>query len=179
VNETIALHAVIHRYNPQITALVHTHPPATVTWGTFRRVPEIYDQESCILAGDVGIVEEEYTGTAASEDRVRPFAEAVAKHTAVILPNHGALTSGLNIQVALMRMMLLEGMCARNISVAMAAQATGLKPQSIRMEHALIAKKEIAAMPAISAVWKDTLEKLRKSDPDLFEYGPRTAVAAD
>ncbi|MGC2694313.1 MAG: class II aldolase/adducin family protein [Candidatus Angelobacter sp.] len=179
VNDTIALHAVIHRYNPHITALAHTHPPATVSWGTFRRLPEIYDQESCILAGDVGIVEEDYTGTAASEDRVRPFADAVAKYAAVILPNHGALTSGPNIQVALLRMMLLEGMCARNISVAIAAQATGLKPIPIKMEHALTAKKEINAMPAIPAVWKDTLERLQKSDPELFQYRPQTAAAAD
>ena len=177
VNDTIALHAVIHRLNPQITALAHTHPPATVSWGTFRRVPEIYDQESCILAGDVGIVEEDYTGTAAGEDRVRPFADAVAKYPAVILPNHGALTSGPNIQVALTRMLLLEGMCARNISVAVAAQATGLKPIPIKMEHALTAKKEIAAMPGISATWKDILERLQKSDPQLFELRPRIAVA--
>ncbi len=178
VNDTIALHAVIHRYNPHIAALAHTHPPATVSWGTFRRVPEIFDQESCILAGDVGIVEEDYTGTAASEDRVRPFADAIARHAAVILPNHGALTSGPNIQVALTRMMLLEGMCARNISVAMAAQATGLKPIPIKMEHALTAKKEIAAMPGIPAVWKDTLERLQKTDPELFQYRPKSAAAA-
>jgi L-fuculose-phosphate aldolase len=177
VNDTIALHAVIHRYNPQIAALAHTHPPATVTYGIFRRVPEIYDQESCILAGDVGVVEEDYTGTAASEDRVRPFAEAIGKFAAVILPNHGALTSGPNIQVALMRMMLLEGMCARNISVAMAAQATGLKPIPIKMEYALAAKSEIASMPAIPAIWKDTLTKLQVTDPDLFEHRPRTVAA--
>lgn len=177
VNDTIALHAVIHRYNPEIVALAHTHPPATVTFGTFRRVPEIYDQESCLLAGDVSVMEEEYTGTAASEDRVRPFAEAIGKHAAVILPNHGALTSGPNIQVALMRMMLLEGMCARNISVAMAAQATGMKPFPIKMEHALAAKREIGAMPAIPAIWKDTLLKLQRTDPDLFEHRPRTVAA--
>src|SRR6266852_483975 len=39
VNDTIALHAVIHRYNPQILALVHTHPPATITWGTSATFP--------------------------------------------------------------------------------------------------------------------------------------------
>ncbi|MGZ4855559.1 MAG: hypothetical protein ACXVKH_10120 [Candidatus Angelobacter sp.] len=60
----------------------------------------------------------------------------------------------------------------------MAAQATGLKPISIKMEHALTAKKEIADMPAIPAVWKDTLERLQKSDPELFEFMPRTAAAA-
>jgi ribulose-5-phosphate 4-epimerase/fuculose-1-phosphate aldolase len=177
VNETIALHAIIHRHNPQIIALAHTHPPATITWGTFRKIPEIYDQESCILAGDVGIVDEDYTGLAATEDRIKPFAEAVGRFPAVILPNHGAITSGPNIQVALTRMVLLEGMCARNISVAIAAQATGYKPHTIRMEDALTAKREIAAIPAIPAVWKDTMIRLQQTDPELFEYRPKSAAA--
>jgi hypothetical protein len=61
----------------------------------------------------------------------------------------------------------------------MAAQATGLKPIAMKMEHALTAKKEIAAMPGIPAVWKDTLEKLQITDPELFALRPRTAAAAD
>jgi L-fuculose-phosphate aldolase len=177
VNDTIALHAVIHRYNPKIAALTHTHPPATVTYGTFRRVPEIYDQESCFLAGDIGIVEEDYSGLAATEERVRPFAQAVGKFSAVILPNHGALTSGPNIQTTMLRMMLLEGTCQRNISVAMAAQATGLKPHPIKAEDALTAKKELANIPALPAVWKDTLQRLQLTDADLFEHRPHTVAA--
>lgn len=177
VNDTIALHAVIHRHNPRIMALAHTHPPAAVTWGTFRRIPEIYDQESCILAGDVGIVDGDHTGLAATEHRVKPFAEAVGKFPAVILPNHGAITSGPNIQVALTRMLLLEGMCARNISVAVAAQATGYKPHAIKMEDALTTKREISEIPAIPAVWKDILIRLQHTDPELFEYRPQVAAA--
>ncbi|HEY6305952.1 MAG TPA: class II aldolase/adducin family protein [Candidatus Angelobacter sp.] len=177
VNDTIALHAVIHRYNPQIAAVIHTHPPATITYGTFHRLPEIYDQESCFLAGDIGIVEEDYSGLAATEERVRPFAEAVGKFAAVILPNHGALTSGPNVQAAMMRMMLLEGVCARNISVAVAAQATGLKAHSIKAEDALNAKNELANIPALPAVWKDTLERLQQTDPELFEHRQHTAAA--
>jgi ribulose-5-phosphate 4-epimerase/fuculose-1-phosphate aldolase len=177
VNNTIALHAVIHRYNPQIAALVHTHPPATVTYGTFRRVPEIYDQESCFLAGDVGVVEEDYSGLAATEDRVRPFAEVAGRFAAVILPNHGAITSGPSIQEAMFRMMLLEGTCQRNISVAIAAQATGLKPIPIKADDAITAKKELANIPALPAVWKDTLHRLQLTDPDLFEHRPHTVAA--
>ena len=176
VNETIALHALIHRHNPQIAALIHTHPPATITYGTFRRVPEIYDQESCFLAGDIGVVEEDYSGLASTEERIRPFAEAVGRFAAVILPNHGALSSGSNIQTAMFHMMLLEGACARNISVAEAAQATGFKPYPIKPEDALTAKKELANIPAVAAVWKDTLFRLRRTDPELFEDGPRTAA---
>src|SRR5262245_28214408 len=100
VNDTIRLHGVIHKRNPSIIAVAHTHPPATVTLGTLRVLPEIWDQEGCLLAGDVAIAEEDYGGLASSEDRVSPFAEALRTHSAIVLPNHGAITTGPNIEVA-------------------------------------------------------------------------------
>lgn len=168
VNETVELHGVIHRYNPQIACALHTHPPATVTWSTFRKVPEIYDQESCILAGDVAVVEEDYEGLASSEDRLRMAAQALGKYRAVILPNHGAITTGPNVQVALFAMILLEGMVARNLSVAAAGRATGFTPQPIKMEHAMAAKAGIAKMDALTPLWADQLHRLLATDPDLF-----------
>jgi ribulose-5-phosphate 4-epimerase/fuculose-1-phosphate aldolase len=175
VNETIQLHGVIHRYNPQIAAVVHTHPPGTVTWSAFRKAPEIFDQESCILAGDVAIVEEDYTGIAASEERVRPFALALGKSAAVILPNHGALTSGSSVQLAVARMILLEGMCQRNLAVYAAAKATGFTPHPIALENAMNAKRELARIPFLQPLWNDFLQRLQQSDPALF--APRAAAA--
>jgi hypothetical protein len=77
----------------------------------------------------------------------------------------------------MLRMMLLEGTCQRNISVAMAAQATGLRPHPIKPGDALTAKKELANIPAFPAVWADTLQRLQGTDPDLFEHRPRTVAA--
>ena len=177
VNETIQLHGVIHRYNPHIVAVAHTHPPATVTWTTFRKVPDTFDQESCLLADDIAIVDDEFTGLAASEDRVRPFAEALGKKPVVLLPNHGAITTGQSIKQALFRMILLEGTCQRNISVASAAQATGLKPHSIATEHALTAKRELARIPIVDNLWEDLLKRLKQTDPGLFARTPEMAFA--
>jgi len=177
VNDTIALHGTIHRYNPQAVAVAHTHPPAVVTFSAFRQVPEIYDQESCILAGDVAVVEEDYEGLAASEERNRPLAEAIGKSRAVILPNHGAVTSGPNIQVATSAMLLLEGMVQRNLSVAITARATGLTPKPIEREAALRAKSEIARIPFLQPLWQDLLLRLQKTDPELLELRPKSAAA--
>ncbi len=168
VNETVELHGVIHRYNPELVCALHTHPPATVTFSAFRKVPEIYDQESCLLAGDVAVVEEDYEGLASNEERLRSTAEAVGKHRAVILPNHGAITSGPNVQSALFAMLLLEGMIARNLSVAAAARATGFTPTPIKMEHAMAAKIGIAKMNALEPLWADQLHRLMQTDPELF-----------
>ncbi len=177
VNDTINLHGVIHRYNPHVIAVAHTHPPATVTYSAFRKVPDIYDQESCILAGDVGVVEEDYAGIAASEERVRSAALALGKYRAVILPNHGALTSGPTVQAAVIAMMLLEGMVQRNISVAATARATGMEPRPITMQHALTAKSEIARIPFMQPLWEDLLKRLRQTDADLFAHAPKAAAA--
>lgn len=168
VNETIHLHGVIHRYNPQIAAVAHTHPPAAVTWSAFRTVPQIFDQESCLLTDDIAIVDEDFTGLASSEERLRPFAKALAEKPVVLLPNHGAIATGQQIQACVFRMMLLEGACQRNISVAAAAQATGLKPHPIAHEHALTAKQELAKIPILEPLWEDLLKRLRQTDPDLF-----------
>jgi len=168
VNETIHLHGVIHRYNPHIAAVAHTHPPNTVTWTTFRKLPQAFDQESCLLADDIAIVDEEFTGLAQSEDRIRPFAQALGKKPVALLPNHGAITTGPSIQSALFRMILLEGVCQRNIGVASAAQATGLTAHPIAPEHALTTKQELAKIPILDALWEDLLKRLRQTDPDLF-----------
>lgn len=169
VNDTIQLHGVIHQHVPDLVALVHTHPPATVTFSAFRKLPEIYDQESCILVGDVAIVEEEYSGLASSEDRVRPMAEALREHRAILLPNHGAITRGPNVQLATIAMILLEGMVQRNLAVAASARALGREPRPIAMEAALTAKHEIAKIPFLQPLWADLLTRLRQTDRELFE----------
>ena len=176
VNDTIRLHGIIHRENPHAVAVAHTHPPAVVTYSAFRIVPQIYDQESCLLADDVGVVEDDYEGLASEEERVLPIAVALREKRAVLLPNHGAITIGENIQVALLRMLLLEGMVERNLSVAQAARSLGREPVPIAPEAARRAKAEIARIPVLANLWGDFLKRLRATDPDLFE-GRATATA--
>ena len=172
VNDTIRLHGVIHRHNPDIVALAHTHPPGVVTFSALRVLPEIYDQESCFLAGEVGIVEEDYSGLASKEERVRPMAEALRKWHAVIMPNHGALTQGANVQQAVFFMLLLEGMVQRHLAVAGASRATGLAARPIAAEIARATKQELNNLKALPLVWEDVMARLRLSDPGLFSSEP-------
>jgi ribulose-5-phosphate 4-epimerase/fuculose-1-phosphate aldolase len=168
VNDTIRLHGVIHQVNPDVIALAHTHPPAVVTFSALRAVPEVYDQESCFLAGEVGIVEEDYSGLASKEDRVRPMADALRKYHAIILPNHGAITRGDNVQQAVFLMLLLEGMAMRHLAVAGASRATGVPARPIAPEVARATKQELSNLKALPLVWEDLMAKLHQTDPRLF-----------
>jgi ribulose-5-phosphate 4-epimerase/fuculose-1-phosphate aldolase len=143
-----------------------------VTFSALRVLPEIYDQESCFLAGEVGIVEEDYSGLASKEERVRPMAEALRKWHAVIMPNHGALTQGANVQQAVFFMLLLEGMVQRHLAVTVASRATGLVARPIAAEIARATKQELNSLKALPLVWEDVMARLRLSDPGLFSSEP-------
>jgi ribulose-5-phosphate 4-epimerase/fuculose-1-phosphate aldolase len=178
VNDTIRLHGVIHKYNPGIGAVAHTHPPGVVSYSTLRKVPEVYDQESCFLAGDVGIVEEDYNGLASSEDRVKGCAQSLGQYRAVILPNHGAITSGNDMREAIIAMMLLEGMVQRNLAVEAAGRVTGITPRPISPEIAQMTRQELNGLQATGMIWDDLMAKLRQTDADLFATHDKAAQAA-
>jgi ribulose-5-phosphate 4-epimerase/fuculose-1-phosphate aldolase len=97
-----------------------------------------------------------------------PVADALREKPVVILPNHGAITTGDNIQAAFLRMLLLESMAQRNLSVAQAARDLGREPIAIAPAAALRAKSEIARIPVLPLLWQDYLKRLRATDPDLF-----------
>ena len=113
-------------------------------------------------------MEEEYSGLASTEDRVRPMAEGLKKYHAIILPNHGAITRGPNVQQAVFLMLLLEGMCQRHLVVNGALRATGIPARPIASEIARATKKELASLKALPMVWEDFMIKLRATDPELF-----------
>jgi hypothetical protein len=68
-------------------------------------------------------------------------------------------------------MILLEGMCQRNLSVAAAARALGREPVAISRSVARQTKADIAKIPAFAPLWKDLLTRLELTDADLFEGG--------
>lgn len=168
VNDTILLHGVIHQRVPEVSVVAHTHPPAVTTFSALGIVPEVYDQESCFLAGQVAIVEDEYRGLATSEERVRPTAAALQRHRALILPNHGAVTAGRTVTEAVTLMLGLEGMAMRHLAVAAAARATGAPARPIAPEVARRTREELAGLGALPLFWEDQMAQLRATDPALF-----------
>ena len=117
----------------------------------------------------MAIVDDDYEGLASEEERVMPIAMSLREKPIAILPNHGAITTGDNIQMAFVRMVLLEGMIQRNLSVAAAARTLGREPIAISRSAARQTKEEIAKIPAFAPLWKDFLTRLKQTDADLFE----------
>ena len=148
--------------------LIHTHPRSVVTLSSFRILPEIYDQESCFLAGDIAIYDEDYEGLAGTEDRIGPMAEVLRKARNLIMPNHGALTSGDNLAGATVRMILMENIARRYLEVSQTKATLGKTPQAISSDVAIQTRKELEGLKAEGLVWQDYIKRLGFDQPDGF-----------
>ena len=167
-NDTIRLHGVLHRMVPEARVLIHTHPSSVVTLSSFRIIPEIYDQESCFLAGDIAIYDEDYEGLASTDDRIGPMADVLRKARNLIMPNHGALTSGDSLAGATIRMILMENIARRFLEVSQTKATLGKTPQAISSDVAIQTRKELEGLKAEGLVWQDYVKRLGFDQPDGF-----------
>ena len=100
------LHLRAYRQRKECGAVVHAHPPTATAFAVAGEglsgdvLPEI-----ALLMGEVPCVPYATSGTTALGDAAEPF---LARHVAILLANHGALTWGQDLTQARIRMESLE-----------------------------------------------------------------------
>jgi L-fuculose-phosphate aldolase len=102
----ILMHLRVYRENPEVTAVVHAHPPVATSFA-IAGIP--LDRailiEAVVNLGVVPIAPYATPGTDEVPDSITPFCRS---HNAVLLANHGAVTWGQDLQQAYFRLESLE-----------------------------------------------------------------------
>lgn len=114
-------HRAIYRLRPDLSAIVHSHPPALVSFSIVREVPDtrIIPQANRVC-GPVGYAPYALPGSEALGDNIAAtFAEG---YNIVILENHGIAAAGASLLDAFHRLETLD-FCARTLIRARALGA--------------------------------------------------------
>jgi L-fuculose-phosphate aldolase len=109
----LPFHRAIFAQRPDISAILHAHPPALVSFSIVRQVPDtrIIPQANRIC-GPIGYAPYALPGSEALGERIATtFAEG---YSIVILENHGVATAGSNLLEAFHRLETLD-FCARTL----------------------------------------------------------------
>jgi L-fuculose-phosphate aldolase len=102
----LPMHLEAYRQRPDITAVVHAHPPITIAL-SIAGVP----MADCLLPEVIvflGLVPTTQYATPSSEENVRAIREFIASHDALVLQRHGSLTVGDSPMQGFMRLETLE-----------------------------------------------------------------------
>jgi L-fuculose-phosphate aldolase len=117
------IHIFTYQRNPQVNAIIHTHAMySTILAVAGISLPVITEEFAQTIGGEVICSEYAIPGTPLLGENVAKVVEA--GHRAVLLPSHGALCTGENMQVAYKTCGVLEKAAQIYISV----KSMGLEP---------------------------------------------------
>lgn len=102
----ISLHILAYQYRPDISAVVHAHPPYATAFACSKiELPQNLLPESIVKLGEVPKTFFALPSTMQTAVVAEPF---VLRYNAFLLKNHGAVTLGRNLEEACLRMETLE-----------------------------------------------------------------------
>jgi L-fuculose-phosphate aldolase len=102
----ILMHATIYEMRPDVTAVVHAHPPVATGFAVAGRSLELpLLPEVVIYLGSVPLAAYGLPGTPELSDALRPL---ITKHDGMLMANHGAVTYGADLCQAFAYMEMIE-----------------------------------------------------------------------
>ncbi len=110
----LPFHKAIYKERPEITSIIHAHPPALVAFSIAGVVPDTkIVPQAHNICGDIGFAP---YGTPGSEDLGEKIAQEFkdTRYKAVIMENHGVVLGGIDMMDAYQRFETLE-FCCRTI----------------------------------------------------------------
>ena len=123
------LHLRAYRRHGDCGAVVHAHPPVATAFAVAGEpMPADVLPELIRYLGDVPVAPYATTGTPALGDVVEPL---LARHVAVLLANHGAVTWGPDLATARIRMESLEHSARILLAARLLGRTTRLSPDQI------------------------------------------------
>ena len=106
VTSEIGMHLAVYQNRPDVTAVVHAHPPiATAFACAGRSLNEMLCQEAVMTLGAVPLAQYATTGTSEVAASLVPY---LADHDSILMANHGVVSYGATLTEAFLRMETVE-----------------------------------------------------------------------
>ena len=158
-----AIHSRVHAARPDVVAAAHSHSLYGKAWASLGRPLDPITQDSCAFYEDHGVFAE-FTGVVYEASEGDRIAEALGKHKAVILRNHGLLTVGHTVDEAAWWFITMDRSCQAQLL----AEAAG-NPVKIDHASAALTHKQIGLPPAGWFQAQPLFSRVLRDEPDLLE----------
>jgi L-fuculose-phosphate aldolase len=110
------IHSEVLRARPDVQAVVHTHAPHAVAFSALGRPLQPIGHDGAMFANGLPVFSET-TDLIVDRQRGKAVARALGDHNAVLLRNHGIVTTGRTIEEATILALFLESACKAQLLV--------------------------------------------------------------
>jgi ribulose-5-phosphate 4-epimerase/fuculose-1-phosphate aldolase len=158
-----AIHSQVHEARPDIVAAAHAHSLHGKAWSSLGRLLDPLTQDACLFYEDHALFDD-YTGVVLDTEEGKRIAHALGDNKAVILRNHGLLTTGYSVDEAAWTFITMERTCQAQLL----AEAAGT-PVPIASEMARLTHKQVGSRFACYLAFQPLWDWITREEPDLFD----------
>lgn len=160
------IHSAVHEARPDVGCVLHTHTRAGVAVSAQADGLLPISQISLFPYASLGY--HDYEGVALSDDEKPRLVADLGSNNALILRNHGLLTTGATIADAFLNMYALETACQTQIMAQSSGGELVMVPQPI--VDGILAQAELVTKGLMGQLaWPGLLRKLDRLDPSFRE----------
>jgi L-fuculose-phosphate aldolase len=148
------MHLLYYRLRPDVRAVCHAHPPIATGFASAGRALEEAVVPEVVLS--LGRIPLAAYGTPGTHELCSGLEGLVPKHNAILLENHGVVTSGQDLATAYYRMETVE-QCARILLAAETLGGPHLLPSlevrkliAARSRYGVLSPEEVTDLPLTS-----------------------------
>lgn len=145
----VFIHTEIMRGRPEIQAVVHTHPPHAVAFGSLCRPLLPIGHEGSLFCDGLPVFDRT-SDLIVTPDLGTTVAACLGSSNALLLRNHGIVTVGRSIEEAVMTAVLLEKAC----KVQLLAEHAGGAKATTSSEEARIKRERIYGAKSLQMAFK-------------------------
>jgi L-ribulose-5-phosphate 4-epimerase len=138
----VYIHSEIFKLRPDVTSVIHSHPPHAVAWSATGKPLQPISQPGAAFADGVPYFTETMD-LIRSQAMGAGVARALGRHKAVLLRNHGVAVVGASLEESTVLAILLENACQIQLLTAAAGGAGALfDPEPVERLHHNITRTE-------------------------------------
>lgn len=158
------IHSAVHEARPDVGCVLHTHTKAGVAVSAQEEGLLPISQVSLFPYASLGY--HDYEGVALNDDEKPRLVADLGENNALILRNHGLLTTGATIADAFLNMYALETACQTQIMAQSSGGELVMVPQPI--VDGIMAQAELVTKGLMGQLaWPGLLRKLDRLDPSF------------
>jgi L-fuculose-phosphate aldolase len=157
LSPAVNFHARIYEVRPDVDAIVHLHSHYVSVLSSTGRTVGMYNVASVLFHDDQATYFDDGVKSHLS------VVDALGDRRVVLLKNHGAIVASQSLENATIEAVMLEK-CARYHLECEAAGGTEI------LEAEVVAGRAMYQKHFLPNMWEANYARLRRSDPDLFEW---------
>jgi L-fuculose-phosphate aldolase len=162
-NPATRFHIWIYRRRPDVRCIVHTHPPFVSALSMLGRPLAVSHMDATPLYDDCAFLEK-WPGVPTADEEGDLISTALGDRHAILLAHHGLLTTGAEVEEAVVRALVME----RAARLQLLAEGAG-EIQPISHELALEARGFLLQKGIVDSTFGSFARRVLRADPSIFD----------